>query len=32
MRRVSNGYDKEETLDESEIAANIDHETIEGSG
>lgn len=30
--RVSNRYDKKEALDESEIAPNIDHETIEGSG
>lgn len=29
--RVSNRYDKKEALDESEIALNIDHETIEGS-
>lgn len=32
MWRVSNGHDKEETLDESEIAPNVDHETIEGGG
>lgn len=31
MWRVSNGHDKEETLDESEAAPNVDHETIEGS-
>lgn len=32
MWRVSNGHDKEETLYESEIAPNVDHETIEGGG
>lgn len=32
MWRVSNGHDKEETLDESKIAPDVDHETIEGSG
>ena len=30
--RVPDGHDKKEALDESKIATNVDHETIEGSG